>query len=50
MNPDFSVDGQEKVRVENLSFNAYNKSEVLRNSAENYCKRIGRYSERIFAD
>ena len=37
-------------RVEKLSFDPYNESDVLISAAEQYCKRNGSYPERILAD
>ena len=47
---DLSVDEAGMARIEKLSFNAYNESEVLKSAAENYKKRTGHYPERILAD
>ena len=45
-----SVDENGMCRVEKLSFDAYNESEVLITAAENYKKRMGHYPERMLAD
>ena len=37
-------------RVEKLSFDAYNESEVLKTAVENYKQRTGHYPERVLAD
>lgn len=37
-------------RIEKLSFDPYNESDVLISAAEQYCKRNGNYPERILAD
>ena len=37
-------------RVEKLSFDPYNESDVLISAAEQYCKRNGNYPERILAN
>ena len=37
-------------RVEKLSFDAYNESEVLKTAVENYKHRTGHYPERVLAD
>ena len=47
---DLSVDENGMGRVEKLSFDAYNESEVLITAAENYRKRTGHYPDRILAD
>lgn len=47
---DLSVDEQGMSRVEKLSYDAYNESDVLKTAAENYRKRTGHYPERILAD
>ena len=36
-------------RVEKLSFDPYNESDVLKSATEQYCKRNGNYPERILA-
>ena len=45
-----SVDDQGMARVEKLSFDAYNESDVLIKAAEAYRERTGYYPERILAD
>ena len=47
---DLSVDDQGMARVEKLSFDAYNESDVLIKAAEAYRERTGYYPERILAD
>lgn len=47
---DLSLDDRGMARIENLSFNAYNESEILIPAAENYRTRTGHYPERILAD
>ena len=47
---DLSLDELGLARVENLSFDAYNESEVLIQATENYKTRTGHYPERILAD
>ncbi len=37
-------------RIEKISFEAYNESEVLIPAIENYYKRNGHYPERVLAD
>ena len=37
-------------RVEKLSFDAYNESEVLKTAVENYKQRTGHYPARVFVD
>ncbi len=37
-------------RIEKISFEAYNESEVLIHAIENYYKRNGHYPERVLAD
>ena len=37
-------------RIEKLSFDPYNESEVLINAVENYYKRHGHYPERVLVD
>ena len=47
---DLSVDENGMARVEKLSFDAYNESEVLKNAVENYKQRTGHYPERVLVD
>lgn len=47
---DLSVDENVMARVEKLSFDAYNESEVLKTAVENYKKRTGHYPERVLVD
>lgn len=47
---DLSVDENGMARVEKLSFDAYNESEVLKTAVENYKKRTGHYPERVLVD
>ena len=47
---DLSVDENGMARVEKLSFEAYNESEVLKTAVENYKKRTGHYPERVLVD
>ena len=47
---DLSVDENGMARVEKLSFDAYNESEVLKTAVENYKQRTGHYPERVLAD
>lgn len=47
---DLSVDEHGMARVEKLSFDPYNESEVLIIAAENYKKRTSHYPKRILAD
>ena len=47
---DLSVDETGMCRLEKLSFNAYNESEVLKSAIENYKKRTGHYPERVLVD
>ncbi len=47
---DLPVDEYGMTRVEKLSFDVYNESEVLITAAENYKKRTGHYTERMLAD
>lgn len=46
---DISIDNG-FARVEKLSFDAYNESEVLQGAVENYYRRHGHYPERVLAD
>ncbi len=47
---DMSIDEKGLARLEKLSFDAYNESDVLINAVERYRVRIGRYPERVLAD
>lgn len=47
---DLSVDENGMARVEKLSFDAYNESEVLKIVVRNYQKRTGHYPERVLVD
>ena len=47
---DLSVDEYGMARIEKLSFDAYNESDVLINAIENYHNRVGRYPKRVLAD
>lgn len=47
---DLSIDENGMARVEKLSFDAYNESEVLKTAVENYKKRTGHYPERVLVD
>lgn len=47
---DMSIDEKGLARLEKLSFDAYNESEVLINAVERYHARTGRYPERVLAD
>lgn len=47
---DLSIDEHGMARLEKLSFNAYNESDVLITALENYRKRTGHYPERALAD
>lgn len=47
---DLSVDEHGMARVEKLSFDAYNESEVLKTAVENYKQRTGHYPERVLVD
>ena len=47
---DLSVDEHGMARLEKLSFDAYNESDVLKTALENYRKRTGHYPERMLAD
>ncbi len=46
----FSIDESGMARLEKLSFDAYNKSDVLIGAIERYRKRTGHYPERALAD
>jgi IS5 family transposase len=47
---DLSVDGRGLARLERLSFDAYNESDVLITAVENYKARTGHYPERVLVD
>lgn len=47
---DLSVDENKMVRVEKLSFDAHNESEVQKIAVENYKQRTGYYPERVLVD
>ena len=47
---DMSVDEHGMARLEKLSFDAYNESDVLKTALENYRERTGHYPERVLAD
>lgn len=47
---DLSVDEHGMARLEKLSFDAYNESDVLKTALENYHERTGHYPERVLAD
>lgn len=47
---DLSLDENKLARIEKLSFDAYNESDVLIAAAERYRNRTGHYPERILAD
>lgn len=47
---DLSVDEHGMARLEKLSFDAYNESDVLITALENYRERTGHYPERVLAD
>ncbi len=47
---DLSVDEKGMARVEKLSFDAYNESEVLKTAVENYKQRTGHYPARVLVD
>lgn len=47
---DLSIDENGLGRLEKISFDAYNESEVLIQAIENYHARNGRYPERVLAD
>ena len=47
---DLSLDENGLGRIEKLSFDAYNESEVLMDAVERYKERTGRYPERVLAD
>ena len=47
---DLSIDEYGMARLEKLSFDAYNESDILITALENYRKRTGHYPERALAD
>ena len=47
---DLSIDENGIVRLERLSFDAYNESDVLITAVENYKRRTGHYPERVLVD
>lgn len=47
---DLSLDEKGMARIEKISFDAYNESDVLIAAVERYFERTGHYSERILAD
>ena len=47
---DLSVDGKGMARLEKLSFDAYNESDVLVGAIERYKAREGHYPERVLVD
>lgn len=47
---DLSIDENGIARLERLSFDAYNESEVLTTAVENYKSRTGHYPERVLVD
>ena len=47
---DLSVDETGMCRLEKLSFDAYNESDVLKTAIENYKQRTGHYPERVLVD
>ncbi len=47
---DLSIDENGMARLEKLSFDAYNESDVLIGAIERYCERTGHYPERALAD
>mgnify|MGYP002624681418 FL=1 len=47
---DLSVDEHGMARLEKLSFDAYNESDVLKAALDNYRERTGHYPERMLAD
>ena len=47
---DLSIDENGVVRLERLSFDAYNESDVLITALENYKRRTGHYPERVLVD
>ena len=47
---DLSIDEKGIARLERLSFDAYNESDVLITAVENYKSRTGHYPERVLVD
>ena len=47
---DLSIDGNGMARLEKISFDAYNESDVLIGAIERYRERTGHYPERALAD
>lgn len=47
---DLSLDERGMARIERMSFDAYNESDVLIAAVENYRARTGHYPERVLAD
>lgn len=47
---DMSIDEKGLARLEKMSFDAYNESDVLINAVERYRVHTGRYPERVLAD
>ena len=47
---DLSIDENGIARLERLSFDAYNESDVLITAVENYKRRTGHYPERVLVD
>ena len=47
---DLSLDEKRMARIEKMSFDAYNESDVLITAVERYVERTGHYPERILAD
>lgn len=47
---DLSIDEKGIARLERLSFDAYNESDVLITAVKNYKSRIGHYPERVLVD
>lgn len=47
---DLSLDEKGMARIEKMSFDAYNESDVLIAAVDRYFERIGHYPERILAD
>ncbi len=47
---DMSLDESGMVRLERISFDAYNECETLQGAVKRYCERTGRYPERVLVD
>lgn len=47
---DISLDEKGMARIEKISFDAYNESDVLIGATERYYERMGHYPERVLAD